>query len=56
MACGRRGAEDVSVDHGRAHVGVVKQFLDRTDVVAVLKKMRGGAAAEVVATRPLRSA
>lgn len=29
--------QDVRVDHGRAHIFVAKQFLDRSDVVVVLE-------------------
>ena len=31
----------MSIDHGRFHMPVAEQFLNRPDVVAVLKQVRG---------------
>jgi hypothetical protein len=36
-AHGRLGSE-LAADHRRAHLFVAEQFLDRTDVVAILEK------------------
>ena len=40
--------EDVSVDHRGFDIGVAKQFLDGTDVIAILQQVGGEAVAEGV--------
>jgi hypothetical protein len=38
---GWAAVEDVSVDHGCAHVAVAQEFLDGPDVAVVLQQVRG---------------
>ena len=42
--------EDMRVDHGRADVLMAQQFLDRPNIIAVLKQMGGKRMPEGVAT------
>lgn len=46
--------QDVRVNHRCRHVPVAEQFLNRSDVVARIEKMRGERMAEGVACRGLR--
>jgi hypothetical protein len=39
--------DDMGVNHGRAHIFVAQQFLDGTDIIAVLQKMGGKTVAQV---------
>jgi len=45
-----RGTFGVGVDHGGAHILVAEQFLDGTDVAAILEEVRGKRMAEGVTT------
>ena len=46
--------QHVRVDHGRTDIGVPEQFLNRADVVAIFRKMRGEGMTHGVRTGWLR--
>ena len=51
-----RFSQDVGVNHGRGNVLMSQKLLDRTDVVATFKQMRGKTVPERVTTRGLGNA
>ena len=53
---GAFSVQDMGVDHRRLEVLVIRELLDRADVVAVFQEVRGEGVAERVAGGPLRDA